>query len=123
MFCKCVVARRVRSLLNGVQDRVQRAILRGTHTWPLRHDTGMTEGLHDPGPKFPARAVYRDDRWQSLNQGVGPRLAGGVLREEFTIGRERFTRIAAQRNPGPTGAEVTHWLYRSRLRNCRVVNG
>ena len=47
----------------------------------------------------------------------------GFFPEEFTIGRERFTRIAAERQPGSTAGEVTHWLYRSRLRNCRVVNG
>ena len=47
----------------------------------------------------------------------------GFFAEEFTIGRERFTRVAAQRHPGSIGAEVTHWLHRSRLRNCRVVNG
>ena len=48
----------------------------------------------------------------------------GFFPEEFTLGRERFTRIAAERQPGSTAGEVTHWLfYRSRLRNCRVVNG
>jgi hypothetical protein len=47
----------------------------------------------------------------------------GFFPEEFTIGRERFTRIAAHRHPGATGGEVTLWLYRSRQRNCRVING
>jgi hypothetical protein len=47
----------------------------------------------------------------------------GFFPEEFTIGRERFTRVAAQRHPGSIGAEVTHWLYRSRQRSCRVING
>ena len=47
----------------------------------------------------------------------------GFFPEEFTIGRERFTRIAAERLPGSARAEVTHWLYRSRQRNCQVING
>jgi hypothetical protein len=36
----------------------------------------------------------------------------GFFPEEFTIGRERFTRIAAERLPGSARAEVTIWLNR-----------
>jgi hypothetical protein len=48
--------------------------------------------------------------------------SSGFFAEEFIIGRERFTRIAAQRHPGSDG-EVTHWLYQSRQRSCQVING
>ena len=44
----------------------------------------------------------------------------GFLAEEFTIGREGFTRIAAERQPGQPEQRSP---CRSRLRNCCIING
>ena len=43
----------------------------------------------------------------------------GFFPEEFTLGRERFTRIAAERQPGSTAGEVTHWLFYRRA--CAIA--
>jgi hypothetical protein len=78
----------------------------------------MTPGQHFPRERF---TEMTDGNLSTKASVLG--WPAGFFAEEFTIGRERFTRIAAQRHPELSGAEVTHWLYRSRLRDCRVVNG